>query len=407
MATIHRTYKYRVESLTVSIGANRFSVEPKMTSNLVIDKDYDNNTFPIVGLDVAFDTDLYHNIINYKTEAKFHLKVRKFSFEGEKNIDKKDFINDTFITFIDNDSPFLNRDLYNQSVKSTAGKSPSDVGSKKMKLFLFKENDVLKTKTIVNTVISSSGMTNTIAYLYSIAGVKSLLMSPLDNKQSYAEMIIPPMTMLSTILDLEKRYGFYKTGSMIFFDIDLAYLLKRSATATAWKRGEYYKVSMEVPLSSGENAIKSGVTTDTTKKQYSLLVNPSDISVGAPSILNDPMVGVNRLVINPHVAKTYNMKSSTPHLGDGTYKVVVNQYPNDFANSAEIARLNENSRVIRLTHHDGDCDVYRPNKEFTLSFQDKTIHKSHGGKYRLSRTLMVFSGQGSDMSLATTLTFKK
>lgn len=406
MSALLFNYKYKVMAFEVTFdGKKMFPIEPKFISGITIDKDFDKNVFPLIAIDVGFDTLMYNNIIANKENVRYRLKLRKIVYEGEKLKSQKEVMNDMFVSFLDGDMPFVNKDMYNASV-NVNGPTPTDKASKKIRLYLFKEDDVLKTKKIINLIISSGNMTDALGYLFSVSGIKKVLMSPLDNNKSFSQAIIPPYTLLGNIKYLHKQFGFYKTGAALFFDTDITYLLKKSKRATAWRRGEYTKVVFEVPRMVSENNARSGCITNTDDKLYKMFITAENMSMRAPSFLQDPLEGNHRLVINSSIDKTFNMKSDLDQRGDGTYKVVLNQYSSDYANSAEMSDLQSSAKVIQFAHNDGDINIFTPNKEYLLAFEDRAIQKKYGDYYRLSRVIMTLKGQGDNMAMTAAITLR-
>ncbi|WP_171567710.1 hypothetical protein, partial [Brevibacillus sp. MCWH] len=197
------------------------------------EKDYENDYFPVIRLDLSLTTELYHEIIENKLDVKFRLRFQKLVVdENDKVLFKKDVFNSIFTAFIDESTPFLSKKEYEEAKKTTVldekGQHNAALSGNDVTFYLFNESDLLNSKKIISTVISSANMTQTLAYLLSSSGINKVLMVPLDNSSSYSQIIIPPLTTLGNLIYLDNQYGFYKTGSLIFFDTDCLYILDRS-----------------------------------------------------------------------------------------------------------------------------------------------------------------------------------
>ena len=410
MATADLTfykYRYSIEALDVIFPKDKEPIKvPIKQQKIFIERDFENDMFPIIRLDALFDTSLHYRIIAEKNDVRFRIKLRKYRMRQEEVVKTTDTMNATFGIFIDENTPQLDKNLMAAS-ENIAGKQPSQAASSAMSLYLYKEKDLTQTKKIINHVFTSSNMTNVIAYLMASSGFNKVLMTPLDNKASFKEIIIPPLTLKGALKYLESQYGFYTSGSTIFFDIDLVYIIKKSAKLTAWSPGEFTKVVLNVSKSASDKAVMSGMHHDEKKKSYIIQVQPKAITFASPSVLQDQFDGNHRLIINPSIDKTYNIKSKTVQRGDGTYKVVVNPYGNTFMNTAEQYALTSNSSVIMVEVKDIDTSVFSPNKEFAFQFDDKHIHKAHGGTYRLAKTIEIYSGTGSALSVTSRAYFTK
>lgn len=400
-------FKYGIDKFEIIIPGEKepIVVDPKGVGGMVIECDYEGSHFPLFRVDVTLDRVVYYKILDYKTEVRFKMRVNKYRLFQDKMDKKSRDFDETFISFLPEEDS-LTRDMV-QAARNNSDRSANETGTQKMSLYLFKEDDLIKTKKIISTVITSDSMPNITTYLLASAGFKKVLMTPMDNHSSYKEIVLPPYTMLNTISYLETRFGFYKTGAMIFFDIGTTYILKNSLTATAWRKNEYKKVIVHVAKPFNNETAMSGNKINDKDKTFVLDVEPRAVRISKPSILRDQLTGNHRLVVNPLNDATYNLKSKVEQRGDGTYNVLMNPYDNKYANSAEKFMIESSSVILRLTVNDIDRELCQPNKEFLFVFQDKKAQKKYGGNYRLIKADMVYSGAGSNMDSIALLTFKK
>jgi hypothetical protein len=414
LPTSMRFYHYKVESLDIIFPSEgkHYPIEKGFIKSIMVERDYENDFFPVIRLDLSLDTAFYHKIIANKLDVKFRMRVQKYIYDTNNTLKvKKDVFNTIFSSFIDEGTPFLDKKEYEEANKVALldknGQNNTTIGGNDITFYLFKESDLINSKKIINTVITSANMTQTLTYLLSKSGLTGVLMVPLDNKNKYSEIIIPPLTVLGNLIYLDNQYGYYKNGTLIFFDIDCIYIIDRSGKCKAFRKGEYKKTVITVRNTINPHSLSPGSYDDSEKKTIYVNVDPRNVAVSNVAVIKDQTDGNNRLIINPAAGFTVNIKAKTVQRGAGTYKVLYNKYNNSFVNSSEQIKVESDNRVVNVTMSDIDIDAFTPNKEFTFVFEDSVINKQMGGNYRLVSSNFIFVKNGDYFKLNGTATFKK
>jgi hypothetical protein len=195
VATVQDTrfYRYKVESLKILFPDEgiHYVIDDTLVRGITIERDYENDFFPVIRLDLSLNTELYHKVIKNHLSVKFHLRLQKYEYDSNSVLKfKRDVFNETFIVFLDDNTPFLDKSLYDESQKltsnvNTPGMTPITVGGNDIAFYLFKEHDMMYSKEIINTVLTSANMTDAIAYLLSALGFMKTLMTPMENRTNY------------------------------------------------------------------------------------------------------------------------------------------------------------------------------------------------------------------------------
>lgn len=405
-----RFYRYVVESLNILIpGSDPINVEGKMVTSIIFEKDFDNDYFPVLRLNVMLDPDRYVEIVKNKLNVKFRMRLQKYVYDNNKTVTfKKDVFNTTFCTFIDDNTPYFEGDLSDATTAATnTEKSPTQMAGKQYTFYLFNEDDVTRSKNIYNTVLDGVTMMDTVTWLLSRAGFTSVLMTNFDNKNTYDDVLIPPFPLLGTLQYLDNQYGFHEYGTLLFFDIDRTYFIDRSVKCTAWELNEYKRTTFHIKRTTNPDNLSPGSYDDTDSKTYFINVSPSSISIDNTSITQDQIDGNSLIIVNPSTGDARTITSSAIQRGDGIAKVLINKYNNTYRDNAELLKRQENSRVIQVTLGDYDIDSLSPNKEFVFTFEDTSINKDNGGSYRISYTALSLIRQGEDLVASGTALFKK
>jgi hypothetical protein len=404
-----KMYRYRVDAFDILLGGETTKVLPTQINSIIIEKDFDSDFFPGIRVNLSLDTELYHKVIANKTSVRFRMRLQKHIYNRENKLTaKSDVFNDIFCIYLDEDTPFLDQSSHEEAKKVTdVPKSPEHVGGGQQELFLFKEKDIVASQKVQNVVLQNINMSNTIAYILSGAGVNNVLMSPMENTTTYPEVLIPPYTLLGAINHLEAHFGFYKNGTVVFFDTDRVYFLKRGSTCTAWVPQEYKKTVFHIKKTTNPDSLSPGSYDDAENKNIFINVVPNDISMSTPSVLTDVLHGNNVIVVTPSTGKFDNINPNTVQVGSGSYSVMVDPYANPYAVSAETYQRNEASYVAQVTLGDYDIAAITPNKEFMFTFEDASINSTYGGGYRISKSISTFTKQGEEFSISGQHTFNR
>jgi hypothetical protein len=413
--TTTRFYRYKVESLKIIFPNEgiHYSIATKLIQSIYIERDYDDDYFPIIRLNMSMDTQMYYKIVDNKTSVKFQLRLQKYIYDPKTGKDgfKADVFNEVFVVYLDENTPFLQKDDFKKAADinsfDKSGQTPVTVGGNDVSFFLFKEMDMFYSKKIVNAVITQATITDTIAYMLSATGFTKTLMTPLHQKEAFGEIIIPPFTLLGNLIYLERQFGFYNEGSVIFFDVDSLYIINKTPSCTAWRKGEYKRTLFNVKKSTDPTQFNSGSYTDDSQNTTFINIQPSDISVNTISVIQDQLEGNHRLLINAAGGATDNLRTGVEQRGDGTYKVMVNKYSNPFMVLAEKKRIETEGQNIQVTLNEIDVDTITPNKEFLFKFDDSEIDKRIGGSYRASKTQVILNSQGEYFKMVGSVMLKK
>lgn len=384
-------YRYMITACDILIP-NKDTIR-LTTANILgftIEKDFDNDFFPIFDLKLNINYSQYYTIIENKTTVKFKVKLEKFMYKDDAVINYKETVFDTiFSIFIDDNSSFLDKELYETSVK-TLGSVENRITHD---FYLFKDNDITSSKKVINRVARRAHMTDCIIYLLSTSGANNVLMSPLENNSIYDDIILPPTTVIQSLKYLEKQYGFYSHGALFFYDFDMVYFINKRAECTAYRTGEYKEVIIQIYKTLNSNAQTPGNFKDTKTKTYTLHISRGNVRMTTESMINEQTEGKNITVVD---TKNNTSTTVTPNIQsrNDTNNTIVNNFHNPYLNKMIENAKYENDNIVTLDIYDVDIGCLTPNKKFLLSFEDKSIDQKHKGNYRLNHLLITFTKNG-------------
>jgi len=403
-------YRYNVDSFDIIFpnDPNPVNMDPKQITVISLERDFDNDYFPILRVNMTMDPNLYFKILSNKLGVKIRMRMQKSIFDAKKAFRfKRDVFNDVFSVFIDDNTPNIDKNQQKTSKETEKSqKTPRDLNNE-VSFYLFKESDLLNSKKIINAVLSSASLVDAVTYCLSTSGFNRVLMSPFDNRGSVKELVLPPLTVLGELLYLEQQYGFYNKGSLIFFDVDASYIIDRNPTCTAYRRDEFRQTIFTIKDPTNAHSFNPGSLINEKEKRFFINVTPGSINMYNDSIINDQIDGNNLITINPYSGTVKTINSNAIQRGGGSYKILVNRYNNNFINEAEAHRRRENGNVVHVSLNDFDIESLSPNKEFIFLFQDTEINKSHSGNYRISKSVVTFGKSGEEFIITGFAEFKK
>lgn len=368
-----------------------------------IEKDYDNDYFPIFNLQLNLTYSQYYTIVNNKDTVRFKVRLEKTTYDEYGSSRYKEVVFDTnFSIFIEDNSSFFDKELHDKTISllgTAENRSSYD-------FYLFKDTDITSSRKVINRVVDSSNMTNCIMYLLSKSGASNVLMTPLDNNSIYSDVILPPVKLIQAITYLEAHYGFYKHGTLFFYDFTTTYFINKRAECTAYRSGEFKDVIVTVFKAMNPNSKTPGNFKDSKSKTYTLHVTRDSMTMSSASIVADQIAGTNIGVIN---TKTNASIDVSPNITtrNSNQAYITNRFGNKYLPDIIKNNKYENDNIVDISLVDVDINCFEPNKKFILSFEDKSINVKHSGNYRLSYSLFTFIKQGDYYSVNGQIQLKK
>lgn len=411
-------YRYRVTKfeLTIPGRSEPINILPIAVEKIIITKNYDNAIHPIIEVVTTLPPKIHQAMKDYKSEAKINLRVMKDQYTKGGDLRRSTYyINNSFSLIMDDDTDFKEKSQYEAVNKANGGDGKEDkfifnISDYTMEyiITLWNIDHINAMRSEVNGVFKNTTVSNIIKTLYTKAGFKKILISPLDNNDKYDEIIIKPMNLLNLNAYLDKIYGTYYTGSLVFCDVNCLYFINKSGMCTAKQSGEYTRTIFNVPKSDKADTKRVGTIKNTRDKIYYFYLNSENIEFGAPSNSNDAINGNNFTIIDTKNSDTVEANGVGTQTGSGNNQIIEDNYSNIYNKSTRMNDVVESSRIAIVKLWDYDDDAMTPNKEFVISMEeDSTSDKN--GFYRLVESQIVLNKESADMQITGThkLVFKQ
>lgn len=404
-------YKYVITSVKIQIPEMAtIDVPSGCINNFLIEKDFETDMYPIFHLNLKLTQKNIYDILENKTTVRFFIHLQSYGYSVGENSEFRyleTVFNESFGIYIDDNSAQIDKVAYETNLALNGGNTSMTDMRTNYDFFLFKDKDLAAGKTIVNKVIKDVDMTGVLTYLLSQSGSKKVLMSKLDNDNVYDEVTLLPINTIQNIRYLDRQYGFYNHGAMLFFDLDRTYMIDKRGEATAYEEDEYTEVILYCFSQSNALALGGGCHVDESTRRYSVNIPFTSIELTTKSVIDDQLVSTNITTLNPKDDISDDIYPEVQHRGKGTKRVIVNNFGNQYANRELEYRKAEADSIIQITFAAVSMNMLTPNKRFILVFEDGAVQARLGGAYRLLGTTFNFKSEADEFSSTSTGVFVK
>ena len=397
-----RFHKYIVKEIYLLFKTETIKIDPVRVNGFTIIDDYIENCYPILKLDIALEDEIYYKIQRHKKTVQVKLRVQRFYREGtekEKSL-CKDYIKSVFSLILDDDDEDLSEGLRKKEYPNGESGNLAAVTTT-MEMFLFKSSIIRANRKMQNKIFTKTDVTHVITWLLQKAGVKNALISRVENQNTYDEIIIPPMSILEDLAQVDSFYGIHKTGTIIYFGLDRSYVIKFLAESKTFVKGEKHTVTIIVPKkgSSETDNVSEVRKKGDTEKIY-ILADPNSFE---PKNLNETDSALHAIDVDIVDAGSGSVQST----GEENKQVIINPGLNPFYKTLYNAKKKSNECVVSIGFQDVDVSCLTPNKNYRFLFEDTKLSKKYHGSYMLCGTTMTFVKEGKEFTAVVSAIFRK
>ena len=400
------TYKYQLTEFYIITDGETDKIPIERIAKFKIENHFENAVFPIFKLELLLEPSRYYNLLKNRDKVKFKVRVQMYYTTNDNPEEKsmlRDYINDTFVFFTDDD----NRDQHD-SLKKDEEKDINELDqlNNLVELFLFKDI-VTKLRAPVNYVFSNINLCTAVCYLLNKAGVKKVLMSPFENTKTYGQLICPPLSTEAMIRYLNNNFGFHKKGSMLFFGFFHNYLLNCKEGCTAWYTKEWKESKIYILDKSNTKSHIAGSFIRKDEEIFYTLVSPDLIDIQNSSVSANVIGGLNPKVVDMKASSTNTSKVGASGIASDNTRIMFNDSSNPYMAETFAALQKANSTIISVIVDNINLEAFNPNKKHTITFENTELNSKYGGTYRIAQAIYSFQNAAGDFSIRATITFKK
>lgn len=401
-------YKYTISEFYIIINGKTEKFPVERVGDIKIEHNFEEWSLPVFKISLQINASTYYKIIKNKDNIKFKLRMQSFYVNPDEPTDKsllRDVINDTFVVFEDSDNNEYEENLKKQTGKIDDTDSPDDADNI-VEFFLFKEF-ITNLRSTINVLLKDCDMTTAIAYLLNKANVKNVLMSPLDNKETYEQLLLPPQSIDKQLQYLNNNYGFHKNGTVIYFGLLYSYILDYKNTCTAWYKNEWTDTIIYVLDKTNKYTKYRCAIMKSKEKKYYCCASTDGIDTSSGSISENVINGTDISVVDVYTNSSSELESGSKVVGKANTKILYNTTSNTYMSTTYLAQQKANSVTISIVIENMVLEAFNPNKIISIIFEDSKLNAKYKGKYKVANAIHTFAMGGDDYRLTSTLYLKK
>ncbi len=373
--------------------------------------------FPEFSMSLMLDRKTFFDVMREKDSLTMLLKVSYYTVTQTSNDEmfekgrKRVWFNDRFVIYMDDKHFDTLLEQNEEMLKEfkVSENEDSDIPEHKeynLDFFLYKENDINVAYYISNKIYSSTDKTTLVSHLLTKSHAKNVLMSPIANS-SLTEAMTLPITTIANLRYLDAQYGLHSHGTLIFFDLDLTYILNKKVGCTAWRKGEATNVVFVVRNDTDDRAFMGGSKLNPDDGVVYINIPPGNISYQSFSSMDNLIYGGQTKLVDTDNNEVSIVTTKAP-TRKVQAKFLHNKYgKSDILNQHVQQSMNDKGLVATISIADGNIHWYRPNKDFTFTFANPKLETILGGKYKIMNKFMKFTNNGDFFRNDTTMQYSK
>jgi len=397
--------KYQIPTLSFVLEDEEIQVNSTDIISLTKFDDYDSNIRSMLKLIIRIDRRKKLWLIKNKRKVICKIELVMIGLDSADSssneneniiLDQEDIFNLEFGVFFNDDEEAYDNEMSNVStVLDERGNDNinEDIATENygefenyLDIYLFNLELLNPSNTMVNEVYTKDTLQQIVAHLLTKTQHKKVIMSPFENDEVYNELLVPAHPIYEALAYLENYYGFYKTGAMIYYDIDTLYILNTNGEMSAKQEDEWIETTILInnhAYASSEN----GMLRRTNEKINYIQIEEKDFHVNKPSIINNNSMGSDLTMVTINGTDLQEIKADQSYTDKRNKRVMyMKQGDNKYLGSILETRMEENEIVVEIAAMNLDIRAFTPNKVFTLIFDDENKQEKYGKwKYRLVR----------------------
>jgi hypothetical protein len=385
------------------------NIDSNNITGISVEDYYENSRLPIFRLSLIMEYNTIFKIIKDKNDILFQIRLQKYHCRvGTKHKSLvSDVFNKTFGIYIDETPEDLQRKIKRMSGNKSDTKK-LDKMTNSMDIYLFDcdiVNGLLKSS---NMIINNIDINTLVSYLLYQANCKKILMSPVDNRNIYDTIILPPQSIYENIKYLDAYYGFYKTGMLLYFGLDRSYMLRYGPYSDAVADNEYHDTTILISEKGSDDTSQNGSIIREGESTNYIAASNATVQFINNIVALDVITGTDATIIDASNNKLDTFKSNYETRGDGKYSYIYNDTMNDYRVDTYSQQVKGQECQLNFAVSDYDIAAVTPNKNINIVFEDLTLNDKYNGVYKTASAVHKFVHDStSDFTLASVITFKK
>ena len=194
---------------------------------------------------------------------------------------------------------------------------------------------------------------------------------------------------------------------LLFFDIDCAYLIDKNALCTSWRKNEVRVTHIHVANQKNSDSQLNGQFINKDRKQTHVFAHTERVQMTNKNVLNDQIVGNAVTVIDAKTNTVTNIKTNSTQIGNANTNLLSTKSSNMYTLSSIETRMIENEYICNMAFIGLDINVFSPNKELLITYEDPKLNKKYSGNYRISKVTATLKKDADELVGEIQVTLKK
>lgn len=310
-------------------------------------------------------------------------------------------LDELFIPLFD-DKTFV-QNLDEADLNDPTGTDESGMSSKVVNVLPVTLNALMYSRTairsnksaLINAVFNKCDPATALAWIVTNSGVKSAIVDTPDNTQQESNIILLPYNLRNSLYALQAYYGLYNDSLLAFLDFDRLYVLKKFGADHDYEDGDKPYTNITIYDPPGTNIGIARIQETATAYNYSITtsVRKGDLRALAGEIIGSKVLTTNlQIAINSISAESGNIvgynaaaraiaRQVDSHTDSGDKITFEYDELNNLTAMAGFMRESSLKTTVAFDIPGVNSLSIKPNKIFTLAFDNVTKQQKLGGKY--------------------------
>ena len=367
---------------------------------------YDTMTYPIIRIRLYSDISTIQTICDKPDDIEVRgcLQAMIYRMNDEKKspvpVSYANEISFNLKGYIENKNILTSKfDQYEFGIKKT-----SDLNTNvkvPIEIYCYDDNLVHLMKQKAQSIYKNMSISSIIEDIFRRGFIYNFDIDPLTNQNKYDQVLIPNLNILETLGFIDKNYGMYRKGGMVYADLDKVHVCNSDVVNGTTPIPIYVENSKTNSDMSGMKEIN---------KKYQMVTMAGNVSVKTETdierVLNSKhLADINLLTTEAHIeelTELYNSTSEYAKLKDIDTPNILHKSKNDYVASSYVARLNENITEVDISGVGFDISRMNVMSRYNLVFATPIRGLNINKIYRPSYVCHVISNLDSDLFIAQT-----
>lgn len=395
--------KYKIPTCVLMLGDEKVILDHSNILNFEYMCDYEMNIRAILKLTVRMDIRRKLWLLKHKREivCKFELTKTGMDTDLEEYVIGEESVwNQEFGVYFNDEEEASDTNALEERLKSNENEHPEVdyledenyfESQNMIDIFLFNQALLNASTKTYNEVYTEDILQECVARLLTQTKHKNVLMSPIENGDTYKELLIPALPAYKGLIYLDEYYGLYKRGAIIFYDLEYLYIINPNGKVTAKREDEWTETTFMVK--KVENAVPgNGMTRKPDEKVFYVNLSEMDINPQKFSETTNATLGSEaKMVVSDDIE--VEIEEADQSYVDRRNEFIARRKKGDNKYSAEImkARMEENECILYINAENLDITAFTPNKRYQVIFEETAKQEKYGkSKYRIAYFYTMF-----------------